>query len=48
VPLDAYPRWVAIGMAKGLTISLENPEACSAIVLRDPWLGQRAIFSSVP
>ena len=48
VPLDAYPRWMAIGMAKGLTISLENPEACSAIVLRDPWLGQRAIFSSVP
>ncbi len=48
VPLDAYPRWMALGQAKGLTIGLENPDACTALTLRDPWLGQRAIFSSSP
>jgi hypothetical protein len=41
VPLDVYPRWLALGSVHGIRIDLDNPAACSAIEVTNGSLQQR-------
>ena len=41
VPLDAFPRWLALGQVRGLRLDLDDASACGAIAVRNPALYQR-------
>jgi hypothetical protein len=42
VPLDAYPRWLALEKVRGIRIDLDNPAACGSISIDNMTLNQRA------
>ncbi len=47
VPLDAYPRWLALQKVVGIRFDLDNAAACDAISLQNISLYQRKSFLGV-
>lgn len=43
VPLDAYPRWLALDKVRGIRVDLDNPRACSSISIGNVSLHQRLL-----
>lgn len=45
VPLDAYPRWLALSKVSGLRVDLDNASACETVQVKQLSLFQRKVFT---